>query len=68
MVRHEVSILTELRARLTADVVTGKLDVREPAARLPNLLDGDAFADLMDDVSALDTDDADAPDPELQEA
>jgi hypothetical protein len=28
--------LSEYRTRLTADVVTGKLDVREVAARLPD--------------------------------
>lgn len=48
-VRHEVELLREYRTRLTADVVTGKLDVREIADRLP--VDSgvsekqDAFAD-----------------------
>jgi len=32
---HEIHLLRELRTRLIADVVTGKLDVREAAARLP---------------------------------
>ena len=32
---REVSLLREYRTRLIADVVTGKLDVREAAARLP---------------------------------
>ncbi len=32
---REVSLLREYRTRLVADVVTGKLDVREAAARLP---------------------------------
>ena len=32
---HEVALLREYRTRLIADVVTGKLDVREAAARLP---------------------------------
>jgi type I restriction enzyme S subunit len=32
----EISLLREDRTRLIADVVTGKLDVREAAARLPN--------------------------------
>lgn len=31
----EISLLREYRTRLIADVVTGKLDVREAAARLP---------------------------------
>ena len=32
---HEISLLHEYRTRLIADVVAGKLDVREAAARLP---------------------------------
>jgi type I restriction enzyme, S subunit len=32
---REIELLREYRARLVADVVTGKLDVREAAARLP---------------------------------
>ena len=30
--------MQEYRTRLTADIVTGKLDVREAAARLPDVL------------------------------
>ena len=33
--RREISLLREFRTRLIADVVTGKLDVREAAAQLP---------------------------------
>jgi type I restriction enzyme S subunit len=32
---REISLLREYRTRLIADVVTGKIDVREAAARLP---------------------------------
>ena len=32
---REIALLREYRTRLIADVVTGKLDVREAAARLP---------------------------------
>ena len=32
---REIALLREYRIRLIADVVTGKLDVREVAARLP---------------------------------
>jgi type I restriction enzyme S subunit len=32
---REISLLREYRTRLIADVVTGKLDVREAAARVP---------------------------------
>jgi type I restriction enzyme, S subunit len=35
----EIALLGELRTRLIADVVTGKLDVREGAARLPDEVD-----------------------------
>jgi len=34
--RQEIELLREYRTRLIADVVTGKLDVREAAARLPD--------------------------------
>ena len=41
--RVEISLLREYRTRLIADVVTGKLDVREVAAELPeNDVPGDA--------------------------
>jgi type I restriction enzyme S subunit len=33
---REIDLLREYRTRLVADVVTGKLDVREAAARLPD--------------------------------
>jgi type I restriction enzyme S subunit len=33
--RHEINLLHEYRTRLIADVVTGKLDVRQVAAGLP---------------------------------
>ena len=33
--RHQVELVQEYRTRLIADVVTGKLDVREAAAQLP---------------------------------
>ena len=34
---REIDLLREYRTRLVADVVTGKLDVREAAGRLPEL-------------------------------
>jgi type I restriction enzyme S subunit len=37
--RHEIELLREYGTRLIADVVTGKLDVREAAARLPVEID-----------------------------
>ncbi len=36
MAHKEIDLLREYRTRLIADVVTGKLDVREAAARLPD--------------------------------
>jgi type I restriction enzyme S subunit len=38
-IRSEISLLREYRTRLIADVVTGKLDVREAAANLPEETD-----------------------------
>jgi len=63
-----ISLLREYRTRLIADVVTGKLDVREPAARLPEEVDG---PEPLDEAGAL-SDAADATaddlDTEPQEA
>ena len=42
---HEIELLREYRTRLIADVVTGKLDVRTAAARLPEV---DPIADEFD--------------------
>ena len=36
LTRSEIACLREYRTRLIADVVTGKLDVREAAAELPD--------------------------------
>ena len=35
--KREIALLQEYRTRLTADLLTGKLDVREAAAKLPGL-------------------------------
>jgi len=60
---REISLLREYRTRLIADVVTGKQDVREAAAKLPDeanepeaLDDGDAMDDgdgTADDLDAV---------------
>ncbi len=34
---REIALMQEYRTRLTADIVTGKLDVREAAAKLPDI-------------------------------
>jgi type I restriction enzyme S subunit len=54
--RREIELLREYRARLIADVVTGKLDVRQAAAGLP---DEPADFEPLDETDDL-TDDADA--------
>ena len=52
--RREAALVKEYRARLVTDVVTGKLDVREAAARLPDLepLDGEVDDDFNLHVGA----------------
>lgn len=54
---REIELLREYRTRLVADVVTGKLDVREAAARLPDEAPLDTVeddADLTDETEAAD--------------
>jgi type I restriction enzyme S subunit len=48
---REISLMQEYRTRLTADMVTGKLDVREAAAKLPDL---PANADHSPDIDPQD--------------
>jgi len=56
---REIELLREYRTRLVADVVTGKLDVREAALRLPD----EAPPDTAEDDADLNTD-AEATDEE----
>ena len=60
--RREIELLREYRIRLIADVVTGKLDVREAAATLPEI-------DLahLEDIIEIDDVAADELAPELEE-
>ena len=37
IITREIALVQEYRTRLTADIVTGKLDVRQAAAKLPEL-------------------------------
>jgi len=53
---REIELLLEFRTRLTADVVTGQVDIRAAAARLPEL----DPADLASDTTKHDEDDLDA--------
>jgi len=48
---REIALMQEYRTRLTADIVTGKLDVREAAARLPEVGEG---AKLSADTDTID--------------
>lgn len=58
--RREIHLLREYRTRLIADIVTGKLDVREAAARLPEEIDdGDELENIesgsVDEEAATDS-------------
>jgi len=58
-VASQIAALHEYRTRLVADVVTGKLDVREAAAALPEidpLADEDALGDTLDADAGADLD------------
>jgi type I restriction enzyme S subunit len=52
--QREIELLREYRIRLIADVVTGKLDVRETAAQLPDEREEVEF--LEEDYPSSDTD------------
>lgn len=56
----EIECIREYRTRLIADVVTGKLDVREAAAELPDELD-----DVAEDIDDLLADDTSSEESEL---
>ncbi len=54
---REIALMQEYRTRLTADLVTGKLDVREAAAKLPDEPSDSApmaGADALDEADILD--------------
>jgi type I restriction enzyme S subunit len=57
---REIDLLREYRTRLVADVVTGKLDVREAAARLPDETPPDFAEDDADLADDPETSDAEA--------
>jgi len=59
---RSISLLQEYRTRLIADVVTGKLDVREAAARLPDEPTDDDAELAVDDLSeGTETEDEEVP-------
>ena len=57
--RLEIDLLREYRTRLIADVVTGKLDVREAAARLPDEVEEPEPLDDTDAITEGDEEPAD---------
>ena len=61
--RAEIALFREYRTRLIADVVTGKLDVREAAGRLPEEPDE---VESLDDADLLADAEVDAADADLQ--
>jgi len=61
---REISLLREYTTRLISDVVTGKLDVRQAAAKLPEEIPETETLDEIDDLAqddlAADADEAEA--------
>lgn len=55
--KREIALMQEYRTRLTADVVTGKLDVRPAAAKLLDLPAEPAAEEALEENEELDTED-----------
>ena len=53
-IEREIELLREFQARLVADIVTGKLDVREAAARLPEPAPRDIVDEPIEDTELAD--------------
>jgi type I restriction enzyme S subunit len=64
----EITLLREYRTRLIADVVTGKLDVREVAAKLPDEAEEPEPLDEVDALGDAEEDANDGLDVALEEA
>jgi type I restriction enzyme S subunit len=47
---REIALMQEYRTRLTADLVTGKLDVREAAAKLPEVEAEPAVEEALEEL------------------
>jgi type I restriction enzyme S subunit len=65
--QREIGLLLEYRSRLITDVVTGKLDVREAAVRLPNEAEEPAPLDEFEVEAEADADDVGADDLDVPE-
>jgi type I restriction enzyme S subunit len=50
-IEREIALMKEYRIRLTADIVTGKLDVRAAAARLPEIVDATTDETVIDETT-----------------
>jgi type I restriction enzyme S subunit len=57
---REIELLREYRTRLVSDVVTGKLDVREAAARLPEESAPDTSEESADEIDEIESSDEEA--------
>ena len=63
---REMALLREYRTRLIADVVTGKVDVREAAASLPDEVEEPDEAEILDEADAAGDDEFSQDDPEAE--
>jgi type I restriction enzyme S subunit len=61
---RQITFVREYRTRLIADVATGKLDVREAAARLPEVVEQAGGLDEAEAVDDADAEIDDDPEPE----
>ena len=66
--QHEITLLHEFRTRLIADVITGKLDVREAAAQLPDEVEELHQLEETDDIRDNEDDALDDLDEALEDA
>jgi len=57
-VNAEIALLKEYRTRLISDVVTGKIDVREEAAKLPDIDPAELAKVLAGGSAAVDEEEA----------
>lgn len=57
---REIALLREYRTRLTADVVTGKLDVREAARKLPDMAEEAEATVAIEELTDVETEDIEA--------
>ena len=67
-IEQQIKLVGEYRTRLIADVVTGKLDVREAAAQLPDEIEEPASPSEPDTSFAIDSETRDACSDDCQKA